>query len=104
MRSIHSFLSILLVTIFVQSCTTYQLSSYYDNSDGIYASNLDSSSYQKIFDDIVFNIPEENLANSSPNLPWGDNHILPRWFLIYFQAITSIHFIKTITVHSIVLG
>ena len=73
MRSIHSFLSILLVTIFVQSCTTYQLSSYYDNSDGIYASNLDSSSYQKIFDDIVFNIPEENLANSSPNLPWGDN-------------------------------
>ena len=73
MRSTYSFLSLLLLTIFVHSCNSYQLASYYDNSDGIYVSNSGSSSYQKIFDDIVYNIPEEDLTNSSPNLPWGDN-------------------------------
>ena len=75
MRSIHSFLSILLVTIFVQSCTTYQLSSYYDDSDGIYSSYEKGLDYEVVFKDFAdesFSSYSSDELDSS-NLPWGAN-------------------------------
>lgn len=73
MKSIYGFFTIVLIALFLNSCNSYQLASYYNNSDGIYLSDSNSSNYQKIFDDIAYNVPEEDLTNQSPNLPWGEN-------------------------------
>ena len=73
MRLFKNFIWILLVVITIQSCNSYQLASYYDDYDGIYGSNLNSSKYEKIFDDIAYDISEEDLVSSSSGLPWGDN-------------------------------
>ena len=67
-----SILSFLVLSFFI-SCTSYQLTSYYDDSDGIYSSEDERGiEYDVIFKDFANQVTYSELSNSD-NLPWGAN-------------------------------
>ena len=67
-----SILSFLVLSFFI-SCTSYQLTSYYDDSDGIYSLEDERGiEYDVIFKDFANQVTYSELSNSD-NLPWGAN-------------------------------
>tara|TARA_B100001057_G_scaffold444520_1_gene481496 strand:+ start:10403 stop:11461 length:1059 start_codon:yes stop_codon:yes gene_type:complete len=64
----------LITLILLNGCNSYQLTSYYDeNNDGIYHIRSNSSKYKKIFDNIAYNVNEEDQQSFDDQLPWGDD-------------------------------
>ena len=75
MKKIIGLLNIAILSLLFLGCNAYQLASYYDDSDGIYVSNVRGIDYGVVFSDIA----EETLnsysssENKSQYLPWGAN-------------------------------
>ena len=75
MKKIIGLLNIAILSLLFLGCNAYQLSSYYDDSDGIYVSNVRGIDYEVVFSDIA----DETLnsysssGNKSQYLPWGAN-------------------------------
>ena len=75
MKKIIGLLNISILSLLFLGCNAYQLASYYDDSDGIYVSNVRGIDYGVVFSDIA----EETLnsysssENKSQYLPWGAN-------------------------------
>ena len=75
MKKIIGLLNIAILSLLFLGCNAYQLASYYDDSDGIYVSNVRGIDYEVVFSDIA----DETLnsysssGNKSQYLPWGAN-------------------------------
>ena len=75
MKKIIGLLNIAILSLLFLGCNAYQLASYYDDSDGIYVSNVRGIDYEVVFSDIA----DETLnsysssENKSQYLPWGAN-------------------------------
>ncbi len=75
MKKIIGLLNIAILSLLFLGCNAYQLASYYDDSDGIYVSNVRGIDYEVVFNDIA----DETLnsysssENKSQYLPWGAN-------------------------------
>ena len=75
MKKIIGLLDIAILSLLFLGCNAYQLASYYDDSDGIYVSNVRGIDYEVVFSDIA----DETLnsysssENKSQYLPWGAN-------------------------------
>ena len=75
MKKIIGLLNIAILSLLFLGCNAYQLASYYDDSDGIYVSNVRGIDYGVVFSDIA----DETLnsysssENKSQYLPWGAN-------------------------------
>ena len=73
MKKIIGLLNIAILSLLFLGCNAYQLASYYDDSDGIYVSNVRGIDYEVVFSDIA----DETLnsysssGNKSQYLPWG---------------------------------
>ena len=75
MKKIIGLINIAILSLLFLGCNAYQLASYYDDSDGIYVSNVRGIDYEVVFSDIA----DETLnsysssENKSQYLPWGAN-------------------------------
>ncbi len=75
MKKIIGLVNIAILSLLFLGCNAYQLASYYDDSDGIYVSNVRGIDYEVVFSDIA----DETLnsysssENKSQYLPWGAN-------------------------------
>jgi hypothetical protein len=75
MIKISNIFIIMIFSALLISCSSYQLASYYDDSDGIYSSYEKGLDYEVVFKDFA----DESLSSyssdelDSSNLPWGAN-------------------------------
>ena len=75
MKKIIDTLKLVLISSFFVGCNTYQLASYYGDSDGIYVSSERGIDYEVVFNEYVnesLNTFSSN-ENDSSYLPWGAN-------------------------------
>ena len=75
MKKIVGVFKLVILSSFFIGCNSYQLASYYGDSDGIYVSNERGIDYEVVFNEYA----DESLntfsanENDSRNLPWGAN-------------------------------
>ena len=75
MKKIIGILKLVLISSFFIGCNSYQLASYYGDSDGIYVSSERGIDYEVVFNEYVdesLNTFSSN-ENDSSYLPWGAN-------------------------------
>ena len=75
MKKIIGLLNIAILSLLFLGCNAYQLASYYDDSDGIYVSNVRGIDYEVVFNDIAGETLNSysSSENKSQYLPWGAN-------------------------------
>ena len=74
MIKIANIFKIMIFSAFFISCSSYQLASYYDDSDGIYSSNESGLEYEVVFKDFANeSLNSDSDTLDSGNLPWGAN-------------------------------
>ena len=75
MVKVSNIFKLMIFSAFFISCSSYQLASYYDDSDGIYSSNERGLDYEVVFKDFAdesLNINSSEELDSG-SLPWGAN-------------------------------
>ena len=75
MIKVSNIFKLMIFSAFFISCSSYQLASYYDDSDGIYSSNEGGLDYEVVFKDFAnesLNIKSSEEIDSG-SLPWGAN-------------------------------
>jgi len=73
MKKIANLFKVFIFSALFISCSSYQLTSYYDDSDGIYSSNERGLDYKVVFQDFADESLNSSNVTESGNLPWGAN-------------------------------